>query len=530
MRAFFATQSGGLRTLYELMLWLREPLELESSGFLVSEAMFFQRFAREHPEVERDSILIKEWELMSRALKAEGNARGADALRRLETESGRPSVVWEALFCDRRLMLGPLARWKPDYRPRFTHDQLLAIAGETVATLEATFDTLRPDVLLSFTPVSFGEYLAWAVARARGIPTLYFGPTKIKNRMLWADNFFGQPARLLSRYEALRGRRVESPALDEARAYLATVKRGSAEYEGMIPVPVKGARTAVPQRRRPAIVPRLARLVRSELEYLATARNDNHVRGLLAPLWHARVVIPARARLHSLRLQRHYVRDLAERDYAFFPLNSEPEISLSIHSKAFVNQIEAVRAIARSLPIGMELLVKEHPRSIGYRSVGYYEKLLRIPNVRLVAPDVESAAVVQHARIVITLWSFVGFEAAIKGRPAIVLGTPSFTCLPETMIRSVSDINTLGRHVGELLASYQYDEHALESFVAANIDCSIPFDFYTIFLNKTGRITVSPSGGGNIGDVRAEQMRALAAYTVQCVAEAIPSQARRATA
>ena len=51
-------------------------------------------------------------------------------------------------------------------------------------------------------------------------------------------------------------------------------------------------------------------------------------------------------------------------------------MSLSVQSRSYLNQIEVVRNIAQSLPVGWQVLIKEHPASMGRRPVSYYQKLL----------------------------------------------------------------------------------------------------------------------------------------------------------
>jgi len=521
MNAFFVTQSGSLDLLHGLMERLAGPLELDRTGFFVTDSLFFRRFASGRTGLAESKDVLKEWELMAEALaRREPLAKDRILLESLDERSGRPSVVWEALFCDRRLMLGNLCRWRPDYVPRFNHEELIRIAARLVGATEDAFDRIQPDALFSLVPVSFGEYLIWAVAKARGIPSFYLTPTKIENRMFWADHFFGQATTVVDRFHTLQQGAVFSDSVGEAQAYLATATRDGPQYEGMIPVPGT-IRTQRKARRRP-LLKRLKGLLRAELEYRCTAQGDNHIPGFLLPAWHSRVIIPLRARAHAVKLRREYLsaRDLPNANYVFFPLNSEPEISLSIQSKPYVNQIEAVRSVARSLPIGMELFVKEHPRSIGYRSLAYYRKLLRIPNVRLVDPSVESPKVIEHSQMVISVWSFVGFEALLSKIPVIVLGTPSFTMLPNSMVRAISDINTLPRHVSELLKGYQFDQEALENYVAACIDCSVPIDFYSLFLGKKDRLMGSDVVRSEAhSEEWARQMGLLVDYTVSSVNE-----------
>lgn len=188
-------------------------------------------------------------------------------------------------------------------------------------------------------------------------------------------------------------------------------------------------------------------------------------------------------------LSNHYVRqsDLGQLQFAFYPLHAEPEVALSIQGKPYLNQIETIRTLARNLPVGMVLLTKEHPRSIGYHPPGYYRKLLEIPNVRIVDPFVESRHVVANATFVATVWSLVGFEAILQHKPLLSLGTPPFTILPPRVVRHVTDLNRLHADIRALLDEYAPDDRAVVHYVAACMKSSFPLDFYAVQLQKEGR-------------------------------------------
>ena len=56
-------------------------------------------------------------------------------------------------------------------------------------------------------------------------------------------------------------------------------------------------------------------------------------------------------------MAKRYLRqqDLKNLNYAFFPLHTEPEVTLSVYSKAHLNQIETIRLISHSLPVRDEV-------------------------------------------------------------------------------------------------------------------------------------------------------------------------------
>jgi hypothetical protein len=204
--------------------------------------------------------------------------------------------------------------------------------------------------------------------------------------------------------------------------------------------------------------------------------------------------------------------ELPNTRYALFPLHYEPEVSLLVYGRPYVNQIEVVRAAARALPAGMTLLVKEHPAALKNRKGGFYDALLRIANVRLLDPACASRDAVRHASLVITIAGSMGFEALVLGRPVVLLGCTLYEMLPETMLRRAG-LADLPDSVASLLRHYANDEAALVEFVAAVMSRSVRANLYSDLLNRGGVRGVAAAGG----DGQTDSMDALARYTADAV-------------
>ncbi len=187
-------------------------------------------------------------------------------------------------------------------------------------------------------------------------------------------------------------------------------------------------------------------------------------------------------------------RDLPDIDYILYPLHAEPEIVLSQFARPYLNQIEVVRNIGLSMPIGMSLLVKEHPMMVGRRPVGYYEKLLEIPNVKLVDMDLPSQPVLEHAGMVVIIRGAIGLEAVIKRIPVLSLGTSSFQLLPSTMFRTCWNLYELPNAIREMLEHYYYDHESLIRYLAAVIEGSVAVNLVTDLLGKQGRFRADDVG------------------------------------
>ncbi|MDQ3070670.1 MAG: hypothetical protein M3R55_13195 [Acidobacteriota bacterium] len=484
MNALFVTQGLNIRFQTALADALGPALPVEARGFYVSDSFFHDAYREERPLFGSEPHVAAEWEIIR-----EAGRTPADVAYLQERERAYASgPLWDALVCDRRMMQGRWCKERQDYKPRFSHDMYLRILTAALRKIEALFDAVRPGVVFALVPVTFGEYLIWMVAQERGIPTLYLYPTKVQNYMCWMDSFFGQPEVLSTAYhDYRRGHRDEW--IPKAEEYIRSVEGGPVRHEGMVAIPGTIKETE-PGAESP--LGAILRVASAEIRYrLGPARYDNHVTPPAATLVRQRFVMARRRAAVTRALGPRYLKrdDLARAPFAFYPLHAEPEVALSIQGKPYQNQIETMRNIARSLPAGMRLVTKEHPRSIGYHPPSYYEKLLEIPNVRIADAFIESRHVVAASSLVVNVWSFVGFEAILHRKPVVSLGTPPFTILPASMIRYVTDLNALHRECRAAIDEYSYDASAVAHYVAACMKQSFPLDFYATYLEKRGRFT-----------------------------------------
>lgn len=503
MNIVFTTQTVGLKVFYHLLRRIKEPLGVDKVGFYVAHSMYYDKFAKEHPEIESDNAVVKEWEIVAKARKLKPNL---DKIRAYEKSVGNPTL-WEPIICDRRVYLGKHCKERQDYHPSFTHEQMLSILQVVFEELERLIDEVKPDVVLSLDPVTFGDYTLYLLCKAKNIPMLFFRTTKIGNYVEFSSSMFGCSPHIYRLFQEYEKGSLTDEWIDEASAYLKSTRKAHIRYEGMILTPSKRKKA----KSKGNVVGSIIKDLRDEVKYLVKYRKDHHIPGRFTPFVYSKCISPFKAKLRNWQYSRHYVSpdQLGSMDFAFYPLQSEPEISTLIWGKPYMNHIETIRNIARSLPVGMKLLVKEHPRSLGYRTSGYYRKLLEIPNVVLSNPDGDVRSLIEKSKIVVCVSTFVAFEAVLYKRPSIMLGGPrSFCILPDSMIRYVHSLNDLAVEIADLIENYEYKENSLINYIAATMRGAIPIDFFTALLKKKQRY-------GDIGvDKFDEQIERMAGYTV----------------
>ena len=129
--------------------------------------------------------------------------------------------------------------------------------------------------------------------------------------------------------------------------------------------------------------------------------------------------------------------------FVYFPLQIMPERTLLISSPFNTNQIEIIRHISKSLPIGYKLCVKEHPVQIirEWRKTSFYNEILDIPNVQFLHHSIKTEDVMTKCSLVITINGASGLEAAIYKKPSILFSDFSYSILPAVhQIKSIDEL------------------------------------------------------------------------------------------
>jgi hypothetical protein len=170
----------------------------------------------------------------------------------------------------------------------------------------------------------------------------------------------------------------------------------------------------------------------------------------------------ARARLPAVR--RLYSPSLPEREFVYFPFQVADDYKILRLRPHCADQEAIVEAVAAALPPGVELVVKEHPMSIGRNSMGMLRRIAAPPNVRLVDPHTSTLELIDCAAGVVTISSTVGLEALMYGKPVLTVGRPFYAGYGVTL--DIDDRVELGTRLPELL-SFEPDRERTRQFLHA---------------------------------------------------------------
>ncbi|HEY0941089.1 MAG TPA: DUF354 domain-containing protein [Steroidobacter sp.] len=227
--------------------------------------------------------------------------------------------------------------------------------------------------------------------------------------------------------------------------------------------------SSLPRRlsRLPARFSALTRTIRNarDREYVQfTQKRVEH--DVWAALEHKRRAAAARRALS----EAHTLAQVPDTPYVLFGLHLQPESSIDVWAPFFSNQIWVIELLARSIPPSHKLLVKIHKSDVANYSREQLERMQSFPGVELVRPFADTRSFIERADLVVSIQGTMGLEAALLGKPVIMLGDSPVSVFPSAS--PVGEIVELPMLVRSKLAQ---PPPGRDDIVAAYADYLAPF-------------------------------------------------------
>lgn len=136
--------------------------------------------------------------------------------------------------------------------------------------------------------------------------------------------------------------------------------------------------------------------------------------------------------------------------YVYMPLHLIPESTTFVKAPFYINELNIIEQVSKSLPIGWKLYVKEHQAMVGERDFSFYRAVKKLPNVKLVEFNFYSDPKpwIQNSKGVIAISGTGAYEAAMLGKKSIV-----FADVPFTLIEGVYHVRSF-HELPSLIASF----------------------------------------------------------------------------
>lgn len=401
-------------------------------------------------------------------------------LAELEREYGS---LWKFISVDRIVRFGQLLREYPHDTSPYSYEEMLRLVQVHAKRITAFLDAEKPDFVFTYQPGALGTLLLYTIAKKRGIKVLttvipmtrdLISLSERYDRLTGVEELFGayskeQPGNI--------------PRYKEAKEFIEEFRNKPFIYSEVYSSLIKYGKW----RQFDFLLPR--NLFRTFRSLIGTLKNWGRKREMqtdystIHPFDY--LVDRIKRKLRNL-IGADDLYDAYDpaRPHVFFPLHVEPEIAVLLLAPFDTDQISIVRRLARSLPVGMYVYVKEHPQMTPYRSRSFYKELKKIPNVKLLRPEIPSFDLIRSAALVAIITGAAGWEACLFGKPVITFGEVFYNALSSVVRSKVPE--ELPQLVAQQLQKMP-DYEELIRFVAALFEDSAHCDILYLWEFETDR-------------------------------------------
>lgn len=273
---------------------------------------------------------------------------------------------------------------------------------------------------------------SYHAARRAQIDNWFIEPAFFRGRLFFLKNSFAAPK---------VSQPADGPVSAEVSQYLAaTVASGS------IVVPKKDSHQYTTAFRKIVNRKNVVRLFQKLV--------DKHVLGKRQEFGYIgrHVRVHASMLFNSLRLRGHYTPLESAGRIVYYPLHVPGDMALTLRSPQYLDQLALVDVILRSVPHTHRVAIKEHPAMIGALDAGRLLELKRrYDNLVILPPSTNNYQVIRAADMLVSINSKSGAEAALLGKPVLVLGDAFYRSSP--VVRAIDDPAQLRPAIREMLAA-----------------------------------------------------------------------------
>ena len=396
------------------------------------------------------------------------------------------STIKRIIIADRQIgtgfVTGITKRKTPIIKITQDHDKL---RNYVVGLLDYIFHILKsesPDFVFSYTVAGAPAYALSVVCQHLGIPFLRISSARMKSRFVIDKSTDVQLKSSHVKFkQALDDPEIVSDYIEEARGYLKEFRQKPKKYDASQKIHAR----YIKQHSLTNIIKQCVLDIRMVI--LTAIKQPS--REIRKPNAYEISVDRFKSNINARNIVAADVfeenPDTLKRPFVYFPLHVNPEASTMVQAPMHTNQLSIIEALAKSIPLSMDLVVKEHIPMLGRRPVEFYNEIKRIPGVRLISPLENGFEFIKRAKLVCSITSTVAWEAILLGRPVLVMGNPYFLGIEQGFLHC-PDLTSLPDAVNKALSIEPVDEHRLELYVAAIFASSfdMPIKIYSAGVSK----------------------------------------------
>ena len=330
----------------------------------------------------------------------------------------------------------------------FTQNEILSILEQECKLFESILDEVEPNFLIMHLPFFQHDNILFKLCKSRGIKCLLLRTSRINSSkcLILEDDETKE-------LQFPKSNQNNSVSLESVKEKFQKLKRFNLVKKS------NDLKTKKNTNKLSALSKYLLTKNNSDTHFTYFGRTKSRVIS-------KSLEMSLKAKFRKSFLDKNSIHEINNKEkFVYFPLHQDEEHATLIGAPFHTNQLEVIKNIAQSLPVGYFLYVKESPVSGArdWREISDYKKILSFPNVKLIHPSVDPNQIYENCSLVIAISGTSSLESLFYGKPSIIFSQTSFSGL--SSIRKVDNLTNLPQIINESLNS--------------NIDFNELLDYYT---------------------------------------------------
>lgn len=380
----------------------------------------------------------------------------------------------------------------------FTYQERVRLYHRQLTYWQEVLKRFEPDIVVfPQSPHLVYDYILYLLCRCTGIKTIMFERTGIPGLLFPVERFETGPNVIESKYQGYKEKPLDDTTQSiklssKVEDHLSTITGN--DYLSAIPFSTKERLEALNRGLASGTLVRIVRKLRNwrripyyggryfrmkcglnstpappnYLKQIGKTIENSHMSG---PEWRR---YKGEANRKKRRLESYYNSltgpiDL-ESPYVLVTLSYQPERTSSPMSGVYANSFLMVDLLSKTIPSGWQLYVKEHPLQLSgirhgerSRTRWFYDDLVSLPNVKLVPFSMTQFALIDNAEAVATSAGTAGWEAVVRGKPALIFGNPWYLGCEGVFDAQTEE--TCRESLATIVAGYRVDREKVRLYV-----------------------------------------------------------------
>tara|TARA_B110000014_G_C20124868_1_gene598345 strand:- start:2595 stop:4112 length:1518 start_codon:yes stop_codon:yes gene_type:complete len=311
---------------------------------------------------------------------------------------------------------------------KFSHDEILSILEKECKLYENILDEVKPDFLITSETALHQQHLFYEICKKRGVKILMLHQSKLAYKCIISQelhkiDFMPDLDQIVSKnrsFDELLSKLKSFDTGKQTKFYASNFgKSKSSKLKALFEFAFKSNNSNID----------------THFSYFGRTKSKVISKYLLYAF---------QTKSRKSFIDKNFESEIHHNEkFILFTLNQEPERSTLIATPYYTNQIEVIRHVAKSLPPGYKLYVKEHfsQELREWRKISYYKEILDIPNVRLYHPSADIEKLIQTSSLVISIGGTTPFQAPFYQKPSIIISDLGYAILPSVIkLKSLEEL------------------------------------------------------------------------------------------